>query len=221
MEVISPEAMAALLHEGALLVHREVLGHSYGISSLSVRKLQAAGKLVLLDVDQVEDAVKLKEAGFQVGARVGCMHPKRCAARTGRRQGGNKAMQISRQHCSKGQPTNGMHPALAVQATYIFLGPADLQQLRQWLVAELSSQQQPAAAQEDGGSGSGSSSPQRASPRELLEALLATSEQEMRAAEAAAGVWDGRVANSPQVRGLRCTWCTVAAASQPSGPPVT
>lgn len=57
---------------GQLLVHQEVLGHIYGITSASVRKLQATGKLPLLDMDRVADVEQLRASGFQVGLPQDC-----------------------------------------------------------------------------------------------------------------------------------------------------
>lgn len=51
---------------GQFLVHQEVLGHHYGIASAAVRKLQAMGKLPLLDLDRVQDVEQLRASGFLV-----------------------------------------------------------------------------------------------------------------------------------------------------------
>jgi guanylate kinase len=66
MEVVSLEAAQQMRAAGQFLVHQEVLGHVYGISSAAVRKLQALGKLPLLDLDRVQDVEQLRAAGFQV-----------------------------------------------------------------------------------------------------------------------------------------------------------
>eukprot|EP00879_Flechtneria_rotunda_P032088 GHRR01035240.1.p1 GENE.GHRR01035240.1~~GHRR01035240.1.p1 ORF type:complete len:660 (+),score=243.45 GHRR01035240.1:528-2507(+) len=65
MEVISSELAQQLQHGGSFLVQHEVLGHTYGITTAAVRKLQASGKLPLLDLDRVADVQKLKAAGFK------------------------------------------------------------------------------------------------------------------------------------------------------------
>lgn len=52
--------------DGRFLVHQEVLGHVYGITAAAVRRLQAQGKLPLLDLDRVQDVQRLKAAGLQV-----------------------------------------------------------------------------------------------------------------------------------------------------------
>ena len=61
---------------GQFLVHQEVLGHIYGIPSAAVRKLQALGKLPLLDLDRVQDVEQLRASGFQVHC-MGGMAPSR------------------------------------------------------------------------------------------------------------------------------------------------
>lgn len=66
MEVVSLEAAQQMRAAGQFLVHQEVLGHIYGIPSAAVRKLQALGKLPLLDLDRVQDVEQLRAAGFQV-----------------------------------------------------------------------------------------------------------------------------------------------------------
>jgi hypothetical protein len=71
MEVVDAATLSAMQAAGKLLVCQRVLDHSYGISAAAVRKLQAAGKLPLLDLDLVEDAVALRGAGFKVGAAGG------------------------------------------------------------------------------------------------------------------------------------------------------
>jgi hypothetical protein len=66
MEVISAELAQQMVQEGKFLVHQTVMGHTYGISAAAVRKLQASGKLPVLDLDRVADVARLKESGFQV-----------------------------------------------------------------------------------------------------------------------------------------------------------
>lgn len=66
MEVVTLEAAQQMLQSGQFLVHQEVLGHIYGITSAAVRKLQAMGKLPLLDLDRVQDVEQLRTSGFQV-----------------------------------------------------------------------------------------------------------------------------------------------------------
>jgi hypothetical protein len=68
MEVVSLEAAQQMRDAGQFLVHQEVLGHIYGITSAAVRKLQAMGKLPLLDLDRVQDVERLRTSGFQVTA---------------------------------------------------------------------------------------------------------------------------------------------------------
>jgi hypothetical protein len=68
MEVVPLEAAQQMRAGGQFLVHQEVLGHIYGITAAAVRKLQAMGKLPLLDLDRVQDVEQLKAAGFQVRA---------------------------------------------------------------------------------------------------------------------------------------------------------
>lgn len=82
MEVVPLEVAQQMLAAGQFLVHEEVLGHHYGITSAAVRKLQALGKLPLLDLDRVQDVEKLRSSGIQVGTvhsyttipRPICMH---------------------------------------------------------------------------------------------------------------------------------------------------
>lgn len=45
----------------------QVHGHTYGVAAAAVQRLVAAGKLVVLDVDRVEQARSLCDAGFKVG----------------------------------------------------------------------------------------------------------------------------------------------------------
>lgn len=68
MEVVSPEVAHQMQQEGKFLVEQQVLGHVYGITAAAVRKLQASGKLPVLDLDQVADVARLRAAGFQVNA---------------------------------------------------------------------------------------------------------------------------------------------------------
>lgn len=77
MEVVSVEIAQQMRAEGQFLVHQEVLGHIYGITSSAVRKLQAMGKLPVLDLDRVQDVEQLRASGFQVcaGRDVGCNIP--------------------------------------------------------------------------------------------------------------------------------------------------
>lgn len=73
MEVISAELAQQMVQEGKFLVHQAVMGHTYGISAAAVRKLQASGKLPVLDLDRVADVARLKESGFQVSCAC-CQH---------------------------------------------------------------------------------------------------------------------------------------------------
>lgn len=66
MDFVSSEVAQQMQAEGKFLICEEVLGHVYGISAASVRKLQASGKLPLLDLDKVADVTRLKSSGFQV-----------------------------------------------------------------------------------------------------------------------------------------------------------
>jgi hypothetical protein len=66
MQVVTLEAAQQMRDSGQFLVHQEVLGHHYGITSAAVRKLQAMGKLPLLDLDRVQDVEQLRASGFQV-----------------------------------------------------------------------------------------------------------------------------------------------------------
>lgn len=67
MEVVSVEVAQEMQAQGQFLLEETVLGHVYGVTSAAVRKLQALGKLPLLDLDRVADVAKLKSSGFQVG----------------------------------------------------------------------------------------------------------------------------------------------------------
>lgn len=71
MDVVSPEVAHQMQADGKFLIHQEVLGHVYGIVAASVRKLQASGKLPLVDIDRVADVAKLRASGFQVSP--GCV----------------------------------------------------------------------------------------------------------------------------------------------------
>jgi hypothetical protein len=66
MEVIYPKLAQQMVQDGKFLVHQTVMGHTYGIAAAAVRKLQASGKLPVLDLDRVADVTRLKESGFQV-----------------------------------------------------------------------------------------------------------------------------------------------------------
>jgi hypothetical protein len=68
MEVVSVEVAQEMQAKGHFLLEQTVLGHVYGVTSAAVRKLQALGKLPLLDLDRVADVAKLKSSGFQVGS---------------------------------------------------------------------------------------------------------------------------------------------------------
>jgi hypothetical protein len=68
MDVVSLEAAQQMRDTGQFLVQQEVLGHIYGITGAAVRKLQAIGKLPLLDLDRVQDVEQLQTNGFQVTA---------------------------------------------------------------------------------------------------------------------------------------------------------
>lgn len=67
MHFVDAETAAEMQQQGKFIVHQQVLSHVYGITAASVRKLQAAGKLPLLDLDRVEDVARLRASGFQVG----------------------------------------------------------------------------------------------------------------------------------------------------------
>ncbi|GMH36176.1 hypothetical protein BSKO_04044 [Bryopsis sp. KO-2023] len=67
MEPYETETEEQILHdiqEGKFLVHNKVLGNIYGIRKASVRKIQALGKVCVIDLDRVEDVEKLKKEGF-------------------------------------------------------------------------------------------------------------------------------------------------------------
>jgi len=61
-EPTSSDRPTALLHK----THAQVLGQTYGIASSSVRSLVTAGKMVVIDLDKVEHAERLRAAGFKV-----------------------------------------------------------------------------------------------------------------------------------------------------------
>lgn len=67
MNVVSLQEAQQMVADGRFLYHQEVLGHLYGVTASSVRKVQALGKLPLLDLDRVQDVEALKAAGLQVG----------------------------------------------------------------------------------------------------------------------------------------------------------
>lgn len=71
MEVVLPEVAQQMVADGKFLIHQQVQGHVYGISAASARKLQASGKLPLLDLDRVADVDKLRDSGFQVNPSCG------------------------------------------------------------------------------------------------------------------------------------------------------
>ncbi|KAF8071222.1 GLTP1 [Scenedesmus sp. PABB004] len=73
MVVVSPETAVALLAEGKLLAAERVGGHVYGVPAAAVRKLQASGRLPVLDLDRTAEASRLRGAGF-AGTYV-CLQP--------------------------------------------------------------------------------------------------------------------------------------------------
>ena len=64
--MLSPEQIEELQAKQQLLAVRQVLGHTYGISLAAVRQLQAAGKVAIIDLDKVTDAIQLRASGFKV-----------------------------------------------------------------------------------------------------------------------------------------------------------
>lgn len=69
MVVISKQQADAWVADGSFLVRQTVLGHTYGIPAAAVRKIQTAGRVCILDIDNVSDAQSLRAAG-QPGAYV-------------------------------------------------------------------------------------------------------------------------------------------------------
>ncbi|GAX74660.1 hypothetical protein CEUSTIGMA_g2108.t1 [Chlamydomonas eustigma] len=65
MEVVSKEEANALLASGAFLVHEAALDHVYGITVGAVKKVQATGRICVLELDHVTDAKRLRDQGFE------------------------------------------------------------------------------------------------------------------------------------------------------------
>jgi hypothetical protein len=53
MRVVSPDEMRALSAAGALLFHRTALGHAYGVQRSEVKRVQASGRVCVLEVRSI------------------------------------------------------------------------------------------------------------------------------------------------------------------------
>lgn len=150
MEVVSPEVAHRMQVDGRFLVDQQVLGHIYGISAASVRKLQASGKLPLLDLDHVADVAKLRASGFQVSASDGCSFKHEKMRKTCMQVRHSRAplvcflWRLIKSVRVGPLPQLGMHSSeglwpLTLQATYVYLQPPSLGQLQQRIRADIKS----------------------------------------------------------------------------------
>lgn len=64
-ESASKEALLADIQEERTLIDREILQDLYVIKKSSVRRIQAMGKVCVIDLDWVKDAMKLKDKDFE------------------------------------------------------------------------------------------------------------------------------------------------------------
>ena len=66
LEVVPREqAEAMLAAPGTFLVHERALDHVYGITAAAVKKVQASGRVCVLELDHVADARRLRDEGFE------------------------------------------------------------------------------------------------------------------------------------------------------------
>ncbi|KAG1679244.1 hypothetical protein FOA52_009273 [Chlamydomonas sp. UWO 241] len=64
MEVVSADEAKVLIETGAFIVHEEAMGHVYGVTRGALKRVQASGRVPVLELDRVADAKALREAGF-------------------------------------------------------------------------------------------------------------------------------------------------------------
>ncbi|PNH05620.1 Adenylate kinase, chloroplastic [Tetrabaena socialis] len=64
MTVVTREEAAGIIAADGFVLHREVLGDVYGTTLAAVKKVGASGRVPILEVDHVEDAVELRRRGF-------------------------------------------------------------------------------------------------------------------------------------------------------------
>jgi hypothetical protein len=67
MVFVPPEEATRMETRGELLAAEHVAGYTYGFDVPAIRRLAAAGRLVLLDLDSIEQAQRLQSCGFKVG----------------------------------------------------------------------------------------------------------------------------------------------------------
>lgn len=65
MHVVPREEAQSLLASGQFLVHEETLDHIYGITRAAVKKVQASGRVCVVECDHVADARRMREEGFE------------------------------------------------------------------------------------------------------------------------------------------------------------
>jgi guanylate kinase len=206
MEVISPELAQQMVQDGKFLVHQTVMGHTYGITAAAVRKLQASGKLPVLDLDRVADVTRLKESGFQV-RYVFKPHLGWCALLPFSRTCGSMPDMCSKStlcrltrvpaHSMHTLPHNTHSTAANVtvrhtccgimfsQGTYVYLQPPSLEQLRERVSADVLA-----------------NPPLQHEPAEAAEAAAAEATAEASAAAAQRELFDEMLVHDPQVTHL-------------------
>lgn len=64
MAVVPLAEAEALLAAGQFLVHERALDHLYGVTRAAVKKVQASGRVCVVELDHVADAQRLREQGF-------------------------------------------------------------------------------------------------------------------------------------------------------------
>jgi hypothetical protein len=65
MQVVSQDEARQLAASGAFLYSRTAMGHTYGVQRQAVKKVQATGRVCVVELDHVEDAKKLRDSGFE------------------------------------------------------------------------------------------------------------------------------------------------------------
>lgn len=63
-EEISNEKIVREIEQGRTLFHKEVGGGLYAVNRSAVRRIQALGKVCVIDLDWAADAIRLQEEGF-------------------------------------------------------------------------------------------------------------------------------------------------------------
>ena len=182
----------------------QVLGHTYGIPAPHVRRLVSAGRLVLVDLDRVEQALALKASGFKAResawdtrarrntltlALMGDISPARGVDvfplhehhMPGQRRNAHwpTPWSVDRGGCQLLQPPT---PPTAPQANYILLRPPSLETLQQRLRREVLS-----------------NPPLGYEPQAAADAVCGQAAAEVAAGEAAAGAFNAVVTVDPEV----------------------